>query len=119
MPAAHNDGSPEETQQQKQERLQPGEEDVTLLCRCGLWLLSTRARTFWSLQNILKLKNKCCKNNAVSKIATDLFVFASILQQLSITEVKVNKVQVCGTESMTFAVCLDQDEKKILQSVTR
>ncbi|XP_075898895.1 phosphoinositide 3-kinase regulatory subunit 5 isoform X2 [Nelusetta ayraudi] len=39
--------------------------------------------------------------------------------QLSITEVKVNKVQVCGTENMTFAVCLDQDEKKILQSVTR
>lgn len=46
VPAAHNDGSPEETQQQKQERLQPGEGDVTSFCRCGLWLLSTRAETF-------------------------------------------------------------------------
>ncbi|XP_076583480.1 phosphoinositide 3-kinase regulatory subunit 5 [Chaetodon auriga] len=40
-------------------------------------------------------------------------------QQLSITEVKVDKVQVSGTGNTTFAVCLDQDEKKILQSVTR
>ncbi|KAM9314715.1 phosphoinositide 3-kinase regulatory subunit 5 [Pholidichthys leucotaenia] len=40
-------------------------------------------------------------------------------QQLSTTEVKVNKVQVSGAENTTFAVCLDQDEKKILQSVTR
>ncbi|KAK1887132.1 Phosphoinositide 3-kinase regulatory subunit 5 [Dissostichus eleginoides] len=40
-------------------------------------------------------------------------------QQLSTTEVKVDKVQVSGAENTTFAVCLDQDEKKILQSVTR
>ncbi|KAI1896796.1 hypothetical protein AGOR_G00098500 [Albula goreensis] len=40
-------------------------------------------------------------------------------QQLSTTEVKVDKVQVFGTGSTTFAVCLDQDEKKIFQSVTR
>ncbi|KAG7491624.1 hypothetical protein MATL_G00005620 [Megalops atlanticus] len=40
-------------------------------------------------------------------------------QQLSTTEVKVDKVQVCGASSTTFAVCLDQDEKKIFQSVTR
>ncbi|XP_033939025.1 phosphoinositide 3-kinase regulatory subunit 5 isoform X2 [Pseudochaenichthys georgianus] len=39
--------------------------------------------------------------------------------QLSTTEVKVDKVQVSGAENTTFAVCLDQDEKKILQSVTR
>ncbi|KAM3865293.1 phosphoinositide 3-kinase regulatory subunit 5-like [Diretmus argenteus] len=39
-------------------------------------------------------------------------------QQLSVTEVKVDKVQVSGTGNTTFAVCLDQDEKKILQSVT-
>lgn len=119
MPAAHNDGSPEKTQQQEQEMLQPGGGDVTSFCLCGLWSFSTRADTFWSLQNILKLENNCHKNNAVSQIASDLFVFASILQQLSITEVKVNKVQVLGTENVTFAVCLDQDEKKILQSVTR
>ncbi|KAM4585389.1 phosphoinositide 3-kinase regulatory subunit 5 isoform 1-T2 [Odontesthes bonariensis] len=40
-------------------------------------------------------------------------------QQLTVTEVKVDKVQVCGAGNTTFAVCLDQDEKKILQSVTR
>ncbi|XP_026214526.1 phosphoinositide 3-kinase regulatory subunit 5 isoform X1 [Anabas testudineus] len=40
-------------------------------------------------------------------------------QQLSVTEVKVDKVQVSGAGNTTFAVCLDQDEKKILQSVTR
>ncbi|XP_015252645.1 PREDICTED: phosphoinositide 3-kinase regulatory subunit 5-like [Cyprinodon variegatus] len=39
--------------------------------------------------------------------------------QLSVTEVKVDKVQVSGVGNTTFAVCLDQDEKKILQSVTR
>nr|XP_015809936.2 phosphoinositide 3-kinase regulatory subunit 5 isoform X1 [Nothobranchius furzeri]XP_015809937.2 phosphoinositide 3-kinase regulatory subunit 5 isoform X1 [Nothobranchius furzeri] len=40
-------------------------------------------------------------------------------QQLTMTEVKVDKVHVSGTGNTTFAVCLDQDEKKILQSVTR
>uniref|UniRef100_A0A672QK81 Phosphoinositide 3-kinase regulatory subunit 5 n=1 Tax=Sinocyclocheilus grahami TaxID=75366 RepID=A0A672QK81_SINGR len=39
--------------------------------------------------------------------------------QVSRKEVKVDKVQVSGTCNTTFAVCLDQDEKKILQSVTR
>uniref|UniRef100_A0A8C9VN16 Phosphoinositide 3-kinase regulatory subunit 5 n=1 Tax=Scleropages formosus TaxID=113540 RepID=A0A8C9VN16_SCLFO len=33
--------------------------------------------------------------------------------------VKVDKVQVFGSSSTTFPVCLDQDEKKIFQSVTR
>ncbi|KAG5278997.1 hypothetical protein AALO_G00105000 [Alosa alosa] len=40
-------------------------------------------------------------------------------QQLTTTKVKVDKVQVIGASNTTFAVCLDQDEKKILQSVTR
>ncbi|XP_062403857.1 phosphoinositide 3-kinase regulatory subunit 5 [Sardina pilchardus] len=40
-------------------------------------------------------------------------------QQLTTTKVKVDKVQVIGAGNTTFAVCLDQDEKKILQSVTR
>ncbi|XP_035040566.2 phosphoinositide 3-kinase regulatory subunit 5 isoform X2 [Hippoglossus stenolepis] len=40
-------------------------------------------------------------------------------QQLNLTEVKVDKVQVSGAVNTTFAVCLDQDEKKILQTVTR
>ncbi|XP_040012019.1 phosphoinositide 3-kinase regulatory subunit 5-like isoform X2 [Xiphias gladius] len=41
-------------------------------------------------------------------------------QQISISEVKVDKVQVNGgDDGTTFAVCLDQDEKKFIQSVTR
>lgn len=31
----------------------------------------------------------------------------------------MDKVQVSGAGNTTFAVCLDQDEKKILQRVTR
>ncbi|XP_059902664.1 phosphoinositide 3-kinase regulatory subunit 5-like, partial [Gadus macrocephalus] len=40
-------------------------------------------------------------------------------QSLSTWEVKVDKVQVSGSENTTFAVCLDQDERKVLQSVVR
>ncbi|XP_061567022.1 phosphoinositide 3-kinase regulatory subunit 5-like [Cololabis saira] len=41
-------------------------------------------------------------------------------QHISISEVKVDKVQVIGgNDGTTFAVCLDQDEKKFIQSVTR
>lgn len=39
-------------------------------------------------------------------------------QQLSVSQIKVDKVQIIGVQS-SFAVCLDQDEQKILQSVTR
>ncbi|KAK5856770.1 hypothetical protein PBY51_008341 [Eleginops maclovinus] len=41
-------------------------------------------------------------------------------QHICVSEVKVDKVQVNGGENgTTFAVCLDQDEKKFFQSVTR
>lgn len=41
-------------------------------------------------------------------------------QHISISEVKVDKVQVVSAEEgTTFDVCLDQDEKKFIQSVTR
>ncbi|XP_060946280.1 phosphoinositide 3-kinase regulatory subunit 5-like [Limanda limanda] len=41
-------------------------------------------------------------------------------QQISVSEVKVDKVQVSGgDDGSTFGVCLDQDEKKFIQSVTR
>ncbi|XP_071029564.1 phosphoinositide 3-kinase regulatory subunit 5-like [Oncorhynchus clarkii lewisi] len=40
-------------------------------------------------------------------------------QQISRSEVKVDKVQVSGGSGITFPVCLDQDEKKIIQSVIR
>ncbi|XP_064423693.1 phosphoinositide 3-kinase regulatory subunit 5 [Latimeria chalumnae] len=39
--------------------------------------------------------------------------------QISVSQIKVDKVQIIGTKNCTFAVCLDQDEKKILQSITR
>ncbi|XP_029364880.1 phosphoinositide 3-kinase regulatory subunit 5-like isoform X2 [Echeneis naucrates] len=41
-------------------------------------------------------------------------------QHISVSEAKVDKVQVNGgDDGTTFAVCLDQDEKKFIQSVTR
>uniref|UniRef100_A0A7N6A8R5 Phosphoinositide 3-kinase regulatory subunit 5 n=1 Tax=Anabas testudineus TaxID=64144 RepID=A0A7N6A8R5_ANATE len=41
-------------------------------------------------------------------------------QHISVSEVKVDKVKVNGgDDGTTFAVCLDQDEKKFIQSVTR
>ncbi|XP_029456192.1 phosphoinositide 3-kinase regulatory subunit 5 [Rhinatrema bivittatum] len=38
--------------------------------------------------------------------------------QISVSQIKVDKAQIIGV-NCTFAVCLDQDERKILQSVTR
>ncbi|XP_008283822.1 phosphoinositide 3-kinase regulatory subunit 5-like [Stegastes partitus] len=44
----------------------------------------------------------------------------SFNQHISVSEVKVDKVQVSRSDDgTTFAVCLDQDEKKFIQSVTR
>uniref|UniRef100_A0A4W2E3W4 Phosphoinositide 3-kinase regulatory subunit 5 n=1 Tax=Bos indicus x Bos taurus TaxID=30522 RepID=A0A4W2E3W4_BOBOX len=37
--------------------------------------------------------------------------------QITTSQVKVDKVQIIGSNSCPFAVCLDQDERKILQSV--
>lgn len=84
---------------------------------CGCW--AREQKHFDLCKTFSTLINKCYKNNPCLRLHLIHFVSSPILQQLSITEVKVNKVQVCGTENMTFAVCLDQDEKKILQSVTR
>ncbi|XP_013377663.1 PREDICTED: phosphoinositide 3-kinase regulatory subunit 5 isoform X3 [Chinchilla lanigera] len=39
--------------------------------------------------------------------------------QISTSQIKVNKVQIIGFNGCPFAVCLDQDERKILQSVIR
>lgn len=39
-------------------------------------------------------------------------------QQISVSQMKVDKVQIVGI-NCSFAVCLDQDERKILHSVTR
>lgn len=42
-----------------------------------------------------------------------------LLFQISTSYIKVDKVQIIGSSSCPFAVCLDQDERKILQSVVR
>ncbi|XP_053903456.1 phosphoinositide 3-kinase regulatory subunit 5 [Malaclemys terrapin pileata] len=42
----------------------------------------------------------------------------SFNQQISVSQIKADKVQIIGV-NCSFAVCLDQDEQKILQSVTR
>ncbi|EDM04809.1 similar to novel protein (predicted) [Rattus norvegicus] len=39
--------------------------------------------------------------------------------QISTSYIKVDKVQIISSSSCPFAVCLDQDERKILQSVVR
>ncbi|XP_027713008.1 phosphoinositide 3-kinase regulatory subunit 5 isoform X3 [Vombatus ursinus] len=39
--------------------------------------------------------------------------------QINTSQIKVDKVQIIGSNSCSFAVCLDQDERKILQSVVR
>ncbi|XP_044939305.1 phosphoinositide 3-kinase regulatory subunit 5 isoform X1 [Mustela putorius furo] len=39
--------------------------------------------------------------------------------QISTSQIKVDKVQIIGSNCCPFAVCLDQDERKILQSVVR
>nr|XP_044987871.1 phosphoinositide 3-kinase regulatory subunit 5 isoform X2 [Jaculus jaculus] len=39
--------------------------------------------------------------------------------QISTSQIKVNKVQIIGSGGCSFGVCLDQDERKILQSVVR
>lgn len=39
--------------------------------------------------------------------------------QISTSQIKVDKVQIIGSSNCPFAVCLDQDERKILQSVVR
>lgn len=42
------------------------------------------------------------------------------LQQIVISKMKVDKVQVTAQEAgATFAICLDQDQKTFIQSVTR
>ncbi|XP_066220954.1 phosphoinositide 3-kinase regulatory subunit 5-like [Saccopteryx leptura] len=39
--------------------------------------------------------------------------------QISTSQIKVDRVQIIGSNNCPFAVCLDQDERKILQSVVR
>ena len=56
------------------------------------------------------------RDNALSLVAHSLRLFFH--QQISVSQIKVDKVQIIGLQS-SFAVCLDQDEQKILQSVTR
>ncbi|XP_038598027.1 phosphoinositide 3-kinase regulatory subunit 5 isoform X3 [Tachyglossus aculeatus] len=57
-----------------------------------------------TLTEVVKRQNSKCKKNC---------------NQLSTMQVTVDKVQVIGFSNCPFAVCLDQDERKILQSVIR
>ncbi|XP_069510683.1 phosphoinositide 3-kinase regulatory subunit 5 [Ambystoma mexicanum] len=43
----------------------------------------------------------------------------SVHQLIAVSQMKVDKVQVIAMAGCTFAICLDQDERKILQCVTR
>lgn len=57
-----------------------------------------------------------CTGRCTAPGCSSLRLFFS--QQISVSQIKVDKVQIIGVQS-SFAVCLDQDEQKILQSVTR
>lgn len=79
------------------------------------------------------LKRQCSKSkkgyNQVKVKSNTIYILMKHLlltlllpprQHISISEVKVDKVQVVSAEEgTTFDVCLDQDEKKFIQSVTR
>ena len=56
------------------------------------------------------------RDNALIVAAPSFELF--FYQQISVSQIKVDKVQIIGLQS-SFAVCLDQDEQKILQSVTK
>ncbi|KAJ8404146.1 hypothetical protein AAFF_G00339190 [Aldrovandia affinis] len=77
--------------------------NLTKACRSPEELDS---RTEWLQMAVTEVVKR---QNSKSKIGYN--------QQLSTTEVKVDQVQVCS--GSTFAVCLDQDKKKVFQSVTR
>ncbi|XP_066560449.1 phosphoinositide 3-kinase regulatory subunit 5 [Amia ocellicauda] len=79
--------------------------NLTKACRKSEELDSKMECLQMTMTEVLKRQNSKCKKG--------------YNQQLNTTEVKVDKVEVTGASSTTFAVCLDQDEKKILQSVTR
>lgn len=60
------------------------------------------------------------KHTSRHSLHTHLLPPNVLLQHISMSEVKVDKVQVnSGEDGTTFAVCLDQDEKKFIQKVTR
>lgn len=69
----------------------------------------------WLLPPVLPPAALPCPGNALGQQLPHSS-FSS--QQISVSQIKVDKVQIIGVQS-SFAVCLDQDEQKILQSVTR
>nr|XP_057905991.1 phosphoinositide 3-kinase regulatory subunit 5-like isoform X2 [Doryrhamphus excisus] len=69
--------------------------------------LGSRGDSFWL--SVTEVVKKACPKSKKSSS-----------QDFSITEVKVNRVEVSsGKDWPTFAVCLDQDQRTFLQSVTR
>ncbi|XP_061472489.1 phosphoinositide 3-kinase regulatory subunit 5 [Rhineura floridana] len=70
-------------------------------------------------QEELDLKTECLTLTATEVIKRQSSKSKkSFNQQISVSQMKVDKVQIIGV-NCSFAVCLDQDERKILQSVTR
>uniref|UniRef100_A0A6J0TY71 Phosphoinositide 3-kinase regulatory subunit 5 n=2 Tax=Pogona vitticeps TaxID=103695 RepID=A0A6J0TY71_9SAUR len=70
-------------------------------------------------QEELGLKTECLTLTATEVIKRQSSKSKkSFNQQISVSQIKVDKVQIIGV-NCSFAVCLDQDERKILQSVTR
>nr|XP_056710907.1 phosphoinositide 3-kinase regulatory subunit 5 [Euleptes europaea] len=69
-------------------------------------------------QEELDSKTECLTLTATEVIKRQSSKSKKSFNQISVSQIKVDKVQITGV-NCSFAVCLDQDERKILQSVTR
>ncbi|XP_048346436.1 phosphoinositide 3-kinase regulatory subunit 5 isoform X2 [Sphaerodactylus townsendi] len=69
-------------------------------------------------QEELDSKTECLTLTATEVIKRQSSKSKKSFNQISVSQIKVDKAQVTGI-NCSFAVCLDQDERKILQSVTR
>ncbi|KAM8824270.1 phosphoinositide 3-kinase regulatory subunit 5-like isoform 1-T2 [Synchiropus picturatus] len=76
-------------------------------CRKPEQLVSRKESLWLTMTEVLKKQSHKSKKSSTE-------------QQLFVTEVKVDKAEVeVADDGTTFAVCLDQDKKKIIQGVTR
>ncbi|NWV00613.1 PIRK5 kinase, partial [Upupa epops] len=76
--------------------------------------LSKACRTYEELAS----KTECLNLTMTEVVKRQNSKSKKSFNQISVSQIKVDKVQIIGVQS-SFAVCLDQDEQKILQSVTR
>nr|XP_060620467.1 phosphoinositide 3-kinase regulatory subunit 5 isoform X1 [Anolis sagrei ordinatus]XP_060620469.1 phosphoinositide 3-kinase regulatory subunit 5 isoform X1 [Anolis sagrei ordinatus] len=69
-------------------------------------------------QEELGPKTECLTLTATEVIKRQSSKSKKSFNQISVSQIKVDKIQIIGV-NCSFAVCLDQDERKIMQSVVR